>query len=170
VRVNWGDAAVKLTPMPSLGVTEQRDLPAMMNAIAALQRAGYLHPSQQAGIDDDLNLPSRDMTQDAEPTMAEPQQQRMPTRRRPTPASPSTTARRPAGAVRRPAGCRSARTSATRQQRRQPAQRGGSVRALEIAASVPWAIRPEALRAILAIAAREDISREVVAAAMRRFA
>jgi hypothetical protein len=31
---------------------------------------------------------------------------------------------------------------------------------------VPWAIRPEALEAILAIAAREDISQDVVAAAM----
>jgi phage gp29-like protein len=71
IRVNWGDAAITLTPIPSLGVTEQRDLPAMMGAISQLWNAGYLHPSQQAGIDDDLNLPPRDLT--AAPVPADPQ-------------------------------------------------------------------------------------------------
>jgi hypothetical protein len=70
VRVNWGDVAVKLTPLPSLGVTEQRDLPSMMNAVAALQRAGYLHPSQYQGIDEDLNLPARDLTAAPAPVLA----------------------------------------------------------------------------------------------------
>jgi hypothetical protein len=70
VRVNWGDAAVKLTPLPSLGVTEQRDLPAMMNAVANLQRAGYLHDSQYQGIDEDLNLPARDLTAEPAPVPA----------------------------------------------------------------------------------------------------
>lgn len=40
------------------------------------------------------------------------------------------------------------------------------MRALDLAASVPWAIRPEALEAILAIAAREDIPQEIVASVM----
>jgi signal peptide peptidase SppA len=40
------------------------------------------------------------------------------------------------------------------------------VRALDLAASVPWAIRPEALEAILTIAAREDIPQDVVARLM----
>jgi hypothetical protein len=71
VRINWGDAAVKLTPRASLGVTEQRDLPAMMQAIAALERAGFIHPSQHAGIDEDLNLPPRDLT--VAPPPADPQ-------------------------------------------------------------------------------------------------
>ena len=40
------------------------------------------------------------------------------------------------------------------------------MRALDIAASVPWAIRPEALNALLAIAAREDVAPALIAAAM----
>lgn len=40
------------------------------------------------------------------------------------------------------------------------------MRVFDLACSLPWAIRPDALQAILAIASREDISREDVAAAM----
>jgi ClpP class serine protease len=40
------------------------------------------------------------------------------------------------------------------------------MKALDIAASVPWAIRPEALESILAIAARESIPKEFIAASM----
>lgn len=40
------------------------------------------------------------------------------------------------------------------------------MRLLDAVMAAPWAIRPEALRAILALAAREDISREAVARAM----
>jgi signal peptide peptidase SppA len=40
------------------------------------------------------------------------------------------------------------------------------MKALDLASSVPWAIRPESLEAILAIAAREDIPQDVVAAMM----
>jgi ClpP class serine protease len=40
------------------------------------------------------------------------------------------------------------------------------MRLLDAVMATPWAIRPEALRAILALASREDISREAVARAM----
>jgi hypothetical protein len=62
VGYNWGAAAARLTPIPSLGATEQRTLPALMNAVANLQRAGYFHPSQLAAIDTQLGLPVRDPT------------------------------------------------------------------------------------------------------------
>lgn len=59
VRYNYGDAAIDLTPRVSLGETEAVDLPGLINAFAALQRSGYIHPSQQSGIDRMLNLPPR---------------------------------------------------------------------------------------------------------------
>jgi hypothetical protein len=73
VRWNWGDAAIPLTPIPSLGTTERRDVPALMNAVAALQRAGYPHPSQYQAIDELLGLPARDLT--VEPTVADSDEQ-----------------------------------------------------------------------------------------------
>jgi hypothetical protein len=65
VRYNWGDkAAASLVPTVSLGSTEEVDRAPMINAIANLQRAAYLHPSQLPQIDDMLGLPVRDLTQD----------------------------------------------------------------------------------------------------------
>lgn len=66
VRWNWGDAAIPLAPIPSLGTTERRDVPALMSAIAALTRAGYPHPSQYPAIDALLGLPIRDLTATSE--------------------------------------------------------------------------------------------------------
>jgi phage gp29-like protein len=70
VTYNWGEQARSLTPLPSLGTTEEHDLPAMMNAVANLMRAAYLHPSQFAEIDRMLGVPVRDLTQD-EPAATE---------------------------------------------------------------------------------------------------
>lgn len=62
VAYNYGmEAARQLTPSVSLGSVERTDLPAMMTAIAALTKASYLHPSQFAGTDAQLNLPPRDL-------------------------------------------------------------------------------------------------------------
>jgi hypothetical protein len=112
-----------------------------------------------------LGLPPRDLTQDD--TLARPgrRQQRAVTRRSerrtptadPTVERPEPPARSPS---RRPPGaCRCARTSGTRR----PAAAGGRRRQREGSRPrrrCPWAIRPEALEALLAIAAREDISQE----------
>ncbi len=60
VEYNYGqEAAKRLTPSVSLGEVEQHDFAAMANAIAALAKAGYLDPSQFAGIDTELGLPPR---------------------------------------------------------------------------------------------------------------
>jgi hypothetical protein len=75
VRYNWGDAAQRLTPVPTLGTTERHDVVALMNAAANLARAKYFHPSQLAAVDELLGVPVRDLTQDAgaEPAAAEPE-------------------------------------------------------------------------------------------------
>jgi hypothetical protein len=72
VRWNWGDDALAVVPKLSLGTTEQQDLPAMMTAIAALVKVGYLHVSQYAATDSMLNLPARDLTQDEQVAPADP--------------------------------------------------------------------------------------------------
>lgn len=59
VQYNWGDAARPLVPAATLGIVEQIDVAALANAMAALARAQYLHPSQLAGIDQLLGLPPR---------------------------------------------------------------------------------------------------------------
>lgn len=70
VAYNYGPrAARQLTPLCELGGTERQDWAAEANAVAQLARAGYLDPSQLAGIDARLGLPER-----AEQT-AEAQQQ-----------------------------------------------------------------------------------------------
>jgi hypothetical protein len=62
---NWGEDALPLAPIPSLGSTEQHDLPAMMTAVASLFGSGFIHPSQYADVDTMLGLPARDLTMDA---------------------------------------------------------------------------------------------------------
>lgn len=59
VRLNWGDAAIPLAPLVSLGTVEEEDVTPRMTAVAALERAGYLAPSQRPAIDVALGLPKR---------------------------------------------------------------------------------------------------------------
>jgi hypothetical protein len=59
---NWGAKAVHLVPLVSLGKTEPQDLASLITALAS---AGYaLHESQLSEIDELVNLPVRDLTQD----------------------------------------------------------------------------------------------------------
>lgn len=63
VLYNWGDRAAHLVPLVSLGHTEPQDLAPLITALGSV---GYtIHPSQEPEIDEILNLPVRDMTQDA---------------------------------------------------------------------------------------------------------
>lgn len=83
VRYNYGDQAAQLTPIVSLGETEATDMAALMTAISNLQRSGYLHHSQLAGVDRLINLPPRDLSaadpapaaQDPVPPEEEPAEQ-----------------------------------------------------------------------------------------------
>jgi uncharacterized protein DUF935 len=60
VEYNYGpDVARQLTPTCSLGAVEQQDFSKVATAISLLARAGYLDPSQFAGIDVMLSLPER---------------------------------------------------------------------------------------------------------------
>lgn len=60
VRLNWGDLAAQLlTPLVSLGTVEEEDVTPRMTAVAGLERAGYLAPSQRPAIDVLLGLPER---------------------------------------------------------------------------------------------------------------
>jgi hypothetical protein len=60
VRLNYGDKAIPLTPVPSLGDTESPDFATDATAVAALQSAGFVAPSQYPGLDAKLGLPPRD--------------------------------------------------------------------------------------------------------------
>jgi hypothetical protein len=59
VRLNWGDAAIPLTPLVGLGTVEEEDVTPRMNAVANLERATYIAPSQRPAIDVMLGLPQR---------------------------------------------------------------------------------------------------------------
>lgn len=60
VRYNYGDeAAANLTPTVDLGEVEQQDMIALMNAVANLERAGFLADEQRPAIDVKLGLPVR---------------------------------------------------------------------------------------------------------------
>lgn len=60
VGYNWGpEAAALMTPLVSLGDVEQQDLAAMAKAVAALELAGFIAPSQRRAIDAMLGLPIR---------------------------------------------------------------------------------------------------------------
>lgn len=56
---NYGPDARRLAPILSLGETEQTDLTPLMNAVAALERVGYLDPSQLPDLDIQLGLAAR---------------------------------------------------------------------------------------------------------------
>lgn len=82
VRLNWGDDAAKhLTPLVSLGTIEEEDVTPRMTAVAALERSGYLAPSQRPAIDVMLGLPERT----PEETAAETERANQPP---PPPAAP----------------------------------------------------------------------------------
>lgn len=78
VRYNYGDAAIPLTPKVSLGEVEQEDIAKLMTAVALLQRSGYIHPSQQAGIDRMINLPPRMVTEGEQETKPAPGEEKKP--------------------------------------------------------------------------------------------
>jgi len=59
VAYNYGDKAAHLTPICTLGDVEAVDIAALWTAAANLARATYLHPSQLAGLDQQLGLPAR---------------------------------------------------------------------------------------------------------------
>jgi hypothetical protein len=62
---NFGEEALALAPVPTLGRTEQHDFATMAAGIAALESSGYLGESQKPGIDSMLGLPVRDAEADA---------------------------------------------------------------------------------------------------------
>lgn len=64
VRLNYGanDRYMRLAPKIGLGSVEEQDRTPLMNAVAALDRVGYLDPTQYAEIDRLLNLPQRDQS------------------------------------------------------------------------------------------------------------
>lgn len=72
VLANWGQAAADLVPQVSLGTTERQDLAQVMTAVAQLQRAGYLHPSQHPAIDRLISLPVRDLSRDDSEAQLQP--------------------------------------------------------------------------------------------------
>lgn len=59
VLLNWGEAALPLTPIPTLGATEEEDVTPRMGAVAQLERAGWFTPSQRPAVDLMLHLPQR---------------------------------------------------------------------------------------------------------------
>lgn len=82
VAYNWGNNAVHLAPLISLGTAISRDQPALWGAAAQLMGQGYLAPSQMQGLDQQIGLPVRDdlelypveedVTQPADPPPAAP--------------------------------------------------------------------------------------------------
>lgn len=67
VLFNYGADAKALVPKPSLGTTEEQDLPALIRAFAAAWAAGMIAPSQLPHIDGRLGLPVRDLTKEPPP-------------------------------------------------------------------------------------------------------
>lgn len=59
VLLNWGEAALPLAPIATLGAVEEEDRTPRMNAVAALERAGWFTPSQRPEVDRLLGLPQR---------------------------------------------------------------------------------------------------------------
>lgn len=59
VLLNWGEAALPLTPVATLGAVEEEDRTPRMNAVAALERAGWFTPSQRPEVDRLMGLPQR---------------------------------------------------------------------------------------------------------------
>lgn len=61
VRVNFGDAAVRLAPRAVLAKTEQQDFAVRLDAYSKAYASGFLHDSMLAAADADLGLKGRDM-------------------------------------------------------------------------------------------------------------
>jgi hypothetical protein len=75
---NFGEQALAFMPSVSLSEVEQQDFAAQANAIANLQRAGYLDPSQYQDIDNMLNLPERVVQEQPPPGQVPSQDQQQP--------------------------------------------------------------------------------------------
>lgn len=86
VRRNWGDAAAALAPRVTLGTVEEEDVTPRMAAVAQLERAGYLAPSQRPQVDVMLGLPQR--TPEETAREAERAAQPPPTPQAPPPPAP----------------------------------------------------------------------------------
>lgn len=61
VRVNFGDAALRLAPRFTFARVEQQDRSDLLKAYAAAYAAGLIDDSQLRGIDAELGLPERDL-------------------------------------------------------------------------------------------------------------
>lgn len=59
VKINYGDDALKFTPVANLGETQQEDFNAVANAISTLFSTDYLDPSQLPATDKKLGIPIR---------------------------------------------------------------------------------------------------------------
>ncbi len=106
VEYNYPPAMQHLIPLASLGETEEQDFADKALAVAALQKAGYLHPTQYPGIDEELGLPERDETLVPQDELTALQQQNealsaqiaqalpQPGQKPPTPAQPAPPAPR----------------------------------------------------------------------------
>jgi hypothetical protein len=70
---NWGDDEARtLTPRATLGSTEQRQVPALMAAVAQLFASGYFTDDQLPEIDTRLGFPVRLIQAPVEPPVPEP--------------------------------------------------------------------------------------------------
>lgn len=72
VLFNYGADSEILVPIPSLGTTEEQDLPQLIRAFAAAWAAGMIAPSQLPHIDGRLGLPVRDLTKEPPPEPNQP--------------------------------------------------------------------------------------------------
>jgi hypothetical protein len=62
VAYNYGeDVAARLTPRVKMGETEHQDFAGALTAVAAAEKAGYLHWTQYPALDAMIDLPQRDM-------------------------------------------------------------------------------------------------------------
>ena len=59
VIANWGEQAAALAPLVALGSVEEEDMTPRWTAVAALERAGFIDPSQYGPLDAQLGLPPR---------------------------------------------------------------------------------------------------------------
>lgn len=84
VREQYGARAAMLTPVLSFGETEQVDVTPMMQAVAALERVGYLDPSQLPELDVQLGLTPRSADE-----LAQRSERRAAPTPPPAPASPA---------------------------------------------------------------------------------
>lgn len=63
ILANYGEAAVKLAPRPTLQADDREDFAKGGQTLAALWQAGFFHTSQVAGLDSKFGFPERDFEQ-----------------------------------------------------------------------------------------------------------